>query len=117
MHQIDPTAAQRVDRRALYAPLREHRDTILTVFGDTKTEFVDCYIIGRVDTGGMAPAECVTEIGSEPSKIVRWNETPDYPRMPRQDTNPGLGLLVLAVSAVLSCAAMVHLAGWLGWLS
>lgn len=111
MKQITPEEGQRVDRRALCAPLREHRDTILTVFGDTKTEFVDCYIIGRVDTGGMAPAECVTEIGSEPSKIARWNEAPDYPHFGEEDGQPrrqrvpeggaiAIGLLI-AVAAAL----------------
>lgn len=122
-HLNDLRAAQRIDDRALFAPLRDYRnDRGSYIVTDSDTKVTDCYFTSRDDVGtaahintsGMSPAECCTEIGAEPAKIVRWNEGPDYPH--GRDLG-AVGLLVVAVSAVLSIAALVHLAGWLGWLS
>lgn len=123
MHQIDPTAAQRVDRR------------VIEVHDGDKATFTNCYIkndyrsederdlyIGlHRGVWPLYPGEAahvatdVDEANTAP-RIPRWNESPDYPR----GTSPGwtaLGLLLLSISGVLSISALVHLAGWLGWLS
>ena len=99
MHQIDPTAAQRVDRR------EDERDLYIGLHrGIAAGPGEAAHAATDVDEANTAP------------RIPRWNESPDYPR----GTSPGwtaLGLLLLSISGVLSISALVHLAGWLGWLS
>lgn len=106
----DLEAAQRIDQRGLYAPLREHRNAVQTwpLLRGEKPLPAGCdqqgrYATRRVDTAGMSPSECCTEIGA------------DDPMAP--ETFRMLLTVILPVSACVSLGALWWLAQWMGWLS
>ena len=73
--------------RPLYAPLR----TFPACSGNCSQGRRPC----------VTPEACV---------LPETDATPDY-------SGERLGLLIMLVSGIVSVAAMLHLAGWLGWLS
>ncbi|MGL4649556.1 MAG: hypothetical protein ACRC1H_09120 [Caldilineaceae bacterium] len=107
MQQItDLDTAQRTDDRALYLPLREHRNAVETwpLLRGEKPLPAGCdqqgrYVTRRVDTAGMGPAECCTEMGAD-------NEDAD-------DRFAGAGAVVVpaVVAFALACAALVAFLG------
>lgn len=120
-HLNDLAAAQRIDdRRALYAPLREYNDID---FQPAETsEYRDTYTVCRVDTGGMHPAECVSEFQGD-------GTTPEPGALRFADaalivagyvlesiSRNQVAWLACGISGLLSIVAAVHLAGMMGWL-
>ena len=104
----DLDAAQRTDDRALFAPLREHRNAVETwplLRGEQPKPLpAGCdgqgrYATRRVDTAGMAPGECCTEMGAD---------TDDA-----DQRIPGAGAVVVpaVVAFALACAALVAFLG------
>lgn len=96
MHQIDPTAAQRVDRRederGLYIGL--HRG------------------VWPLYSGEAAHAATEVDEATQPQRIVRWNEGPNYPHFGEEDGQPrrqrvpeggaiAIGLLIVAAASAL----------------
>lgn len=87
MREISPADAQRIDDR-------------IQVHNATEAKFVNCYIANYV------------EEASQPVRIVRWNEAPNYPHFGEEDGQPrrqrvpeggaiAIGLLIVAAASAL----------------
>lgn len=94
------------EERALFAPLREHRNAVETwpLLRNEKPMPSGCdqqgrYVTRRVDTAGMAPGECCTEMGAD---------TDDA-----DDRYAGAGAVVVpaVVAFALACAALLAFLG------
>ena len=65
MQQINPADAQRIDDRDVYAPLRKPDEWPARRALAAGCDQQGRYVTRRVDTAGMGPAECCTEMGSD----------------------------------------------------